>query len=107
MKKLLAIGLLFALALTLLTACGGSGIVGSWTCTIVTTRIADLGLTMEFNKDGTYTSTSVLGTDTGTYKTEGGKLTLDGKNTYTYKLDGDTLTLTKNGISLNYTRNGE
>ena len=91
MKKRIAVVVLVTCAVFLLTACGGSPIVGKWK--EETTGLA----TMEFKSDGDLV-VSVLGqTETVQYRVDGDKIivTNDGTDrTSTFKIEGGKLTIT-------------
>lgn len=98
-KKRVALIAVLAVAVILLTACGGGNIEGTWLITKTagtgwegTEITAADNMTITF-KDGKYTM-AVDGTDYeyGTYKTSGKELTLDGDLTE-YNINGDTLTI--------------
>ena len=105
MKKILAISLVFVLAISLLTACkitigggdgGGSELVGVWARVTEDGKIAEV---YEFIADGTVKLWSWwVGVMEATYKIDGDKLTLSsedmGDATVKFKVSGKTLTLT-------------
>lgn len=92
MKKVVAIAAVLVLALTLLTACGPTTIVGKWGGSLLV-----VSYVLEFKDDGTYTmEMNGLGqneTSRGTYSVDGDKLTMDGETT-SYSIQGRTLYIT-------------
>jgi len=119
MKKILAISLVFVLAISLLTACkitigggdgGGSELVGVWARVTEDGKIAEV---YEFIADGTVKLWSWwVGVMEATYKIDGDKLTLShdemGDATQRFKVNGNTLTLTDNdGSVTELTRNDD
>ncbi|MFZ5975490.1 MAG: DUF5640 domain-containing protein [Bacillota bacterium] len=93
MKKKSAILILVLCASLLLVACSGStsSIVGKW-------KDEASGMsTWEFKGDGTMSMTALGQTVSGTYKTDGDKITMTiagDEGTGTFKIEGNKLTLT-------------
>jgi len=105
MKKKMLIAVLLTCAILLLTACGGSSIVGKWTDE--TTKVAS----MEFKSDGNLVVSLLGQTQTVQYKVEGDKVTTFSNGvsrTSTFKIEGNKLTITtQNNKTQVWIRDGE
>ncbi|GHT22606.1 hypothetical protein FACS189419_05410 [Planctomycetales bacterium] len=96
LKHRIAVVVLLAIVLPLLTGCGGSSLVGKWSIE-QGQSIKGVPEEMELLKDGTGTLSNRGVTLGVTWKTENGRLYLtgsDGAITADYKLSGSALTLT-------------
>ena len=100
MKKRIAVVVLVTCAVFLLTACGGSSIVGKW-------KDEPTGklITMDFKDDGTLKITTLSNSGTVNYRIDGDKIIMDNGKTWTFRLEGNKLTLTTdNDNSLDFVR---
>lgn len=105
-KKAISLVAVLVLAMSLV-ACGDSGIVGTWSMT-------EDGVTSSFTfeKDGTCKASAMGLEMSGTYKTDGDKLTItisllgmESSQECTYKIDGNKLTITdEDNQTVTYTK---
>ena len=101
MKKIIAVAVLLALALGLLSACSGtSALARTWTASVTLDSGETMDLDLTFDADGKYTF-GVRGDEnpkTGTYSVDSDLLLLDGY-AVTYAVRGSELQLTLTGLS--------
>lgn len=93
-KSIAAVMVVLTLCLAMLTACGASGVVGTWKMT----GASAMGMEVDASEMGMEDSVMTLNAD--------GTITVDGETGGEWKLDGDKFSMIDEGITITGTYDG-